>query len=755
VHVPALALGADEARRLALEQPHGLLHAGLEGPPLRREESVRQEHEVDGRRVLGAHVAPQDLRLGRRRRLGLAPRNEEQGERDREPDLSHAVILACSPAPQPRSCSAPESGAPNPPIPIAMSTTAEKHAFQAEVNEVLSLVVHSLYSHREVFLRELVSNASDALDQLNLKALTEPGLLSDDSELRIELLVDKKAGTLTVRDNGVGMTRAELLENLGTIARSGTKKLMQSLSPEQKKDVALIGQFGVGFYSAFLVADTVTVLSRKAAGDGAGDEAWIWESQAKDDFELRPGEREGRGTDVVLHLKDDAKEYLDEWPIREVVRKYSDYVRWPIRLEVARDDGKAEKKEWQTLNAARALWTRPKGEITREQYVEFYKHVSHDWNEPLAWTHFKVEGTHELTGLLFVPAKAPLDLFEQRKAGVRLFVKRIFILDDAQEILPDWLRFVRGVVDSEDLPLNVSREILQRDATTKFIRKQVVAKTLALLEELAKEGETEVELDGKKVKRERYLDFWRAFGRVLKEGIHHDPDRRTELARLLRYESSRGQGLTSLAAYKARMPAEQKAVYYVPAESLAAAEKSPHIEALRKRGFEVLYLVDPIDEWIADTLAEFEGTPLVAASKGALDLPESDEQKHAKEAHQKDLAPVLARMHKVLDARVEAVRVTDRLTDSPACLVSGEHGMSAHLERRLRDAGHAVPDQKRILEINPEHPVIRKLRALADGDDAKFQRWTGLLHDQALLAEGVLPPDPAGFARRIAELMAE
>lgn len=633
-----------------------------------------------------------------------------------------------------------------------MSATAETHPFQAEVNEVLSIVVHSLYGHREVFLRELISNASDALDHLHLLALKRPELRADGDELRIEIRADKAAGTLTIRDNGVGMGRAELLENLGTIARSGTKRLLQSLSSEEKRDVALIGQFGVGFYSAFLVADTVTVVSRQAGAD----EAWAWESQAKNDFELRPAERDGRGTDVVLHLKEDAREYLEEGSLREVVRKYSDYVRWPIRLELERDDGKASTKEWQTLNDTRALWARPKGEVTREQHVEFYKHLSHDWSEPLAWTHFKVEGTHELTGLLYLPSKAPLDLFEKRHGGVRLFVRRVFILDDAQEILPDWLRFVRGVVDSEDLPLNVSREILQRDTTTKFIKKQVVTKTIALLEELAREGECALEREGKKEMRNRYLEFWRAFGRVLKEGIHHEPELRPQLARLLRYESSRAAGPTGLADYKARMPAEQKAIHYVPAESLAAAEKSPHIEALRKRGFEVLYLVDPIDEWIADTLGEFEGTPLVAASKGALDLPEDEAAQGARKEQETALAPVLARLQALLDARVESVRVTDRLTDSPACLVSAEHGLSAHLERRLREAGHAVPTQKRILEINPDHPVIAKLRTLAEGaDEAKFQRWADLLHDQALLAEGVLPPDPAAFARRLAELMAE
>jgi len=641
-----------------------------------------------------------------------------------------------------------------------MSTSTEKHAFQAEVNQVLSIVVNSLYSHREVFLRELISNASDAIDQLNLRALTEPDLLGGQEELRIELLVDEGAGTLTIRDNGGGMSRQELIDNLGTIARSGTKRLMQSLSAEQKKDVSLIGQFGVGFYSAFLVADTVRVTSRKAGAE----EAWTWESQARDDFELRPGERAERGTDVTLHLKDDAREYLQAGVLHEVVRKYSDYVRWPIRMRVG-GDGDGEQGEWQTLTAARALWTRPKNEITREQLVEFYKHTSHDWREPLAWTHFKIEGTHELTGLLFVPEKAPMDLLDRsRRGGLRLFVKRVFILDDAQEILPDWLRFVRGVVDSEDLPLNVSREVLQRDATTRFIKKQVTNKVLTLLEELAAEGSEpasaptggeDAQEGARPAARDRYGLLWREFGRLLKEGVCQDGEARTRLAGLLRYESSRGEGLSSLAAYKERMLSDQKALYYVTADSLATAQASPHIEALRARGFEVLYMTDPIDEWVVETLGEFEGTPLVSAAKGALDLPESAEEKATREQQRQELGAVLARMHAALQEKVKEVRVTDRLTDSPACLVSEAQGLSLHMERVLREAGHALPEQLRILEVNPGHPVIRKLRALAEQDDARFQRWTQVLHDQALLAEGVLPADPAGFARRIAELMAD
>ncbi len=629
-----------------------------------------------------------------------------------------------------------------------MTTETEKHKFQAEVNEVLSLVVNSLYSHREVFLRELISNASDAIDKLSFEALSMPALLENEKDFRIDIIPDEAKGTLTIRDNGAGMTRAELIENLGTIARSGSKKLMQSLDAAKKKDLSLIGQFGVGFYSAFLVADRVAVISRKAGTD----EAWHWESEAKGDFEVRPSARPGRGTDVVLHLKEEAREYLQEWEVRQVVRKYSDFVRWPIRMEVVRKGEKEkERKEWVTLNEARALWTRPKSEITDEQYHEFYKHVGHDWQDPLAWTHFKVEGTHELTGLLFVPSQAPMDLGERKARGVKLFVKRVFIMDDAQEILPEWLRFARGVVDSEDLPLNVSREILQKDATTRFIRKQVAGKVITLLEELAAEGEREVERDGKKVKEQRYLTFWKSFGRVLKEGVYHDAQWREQLAKLLRFHSSHGDGLTGLQEYVDRMPGAQKAIYFVAAENLAAARSSPHLEAVRKHGFEVLYMVDPIDEWIVDVLQKFADKPFTSVAKGDLDLPETEVEKQQREEKQKGLQGVLERVQKALGDKVKEARVTDRLTDSPCCLVAEEHGMSLRQERLLREAGHDLPEQKRILELNPDHPVVKKLAAMTD--EQQFAEWTDLLHDQALLAEGVLPDDPGAFAKRIAGLM--
>ncbi len=640
-----------------------------------------------------------------------------------------------------------------------MSSTTEKHVFQAEVNEVLSLVVNSLYSHREVFLRELISNSADALDQLSFRALTEHGLLGEDTELRIELICDEAAGTLTIRDNGVGMTRDEMIGNLGTIARSGSKKLMQSLSAEQKKDVSLIGQFGVGFYSAFLVSDSVTVTSRKAGSD----ESWTWASEAKGDFEIGPAKRESRGTDITLKLKEDASDYMKEWPLREVVRKYSDYVRWPIQMEVERTTGTDEDKKTEneivTLNQASALWTRSKSDIVDSDYTEFYKSLSHDWQPPLAWTHFKVEGTHELAGLLYIPEKAPFDVVDRGKSGIKLFVKRVFIMDDAQEIVPEWLRFMRGVIDSEDLPLNVSREILQKDATTRFIKKQVVAKSLTLLEELAAEGEIERAVEGaaedaEKQKINRYDLFYSEFDRNLKEGVYHEQDSRERLANLLRFNTTHDDSakMTSLADYVSRMGEDQKTIYYVAADSLAAAKASPHIEALKKHGNEVLLMTEAIDEWVVDALREYEGKQFVSAAKGALDLPESDEDKQKKEEIEKELAPVLERVQTALDECVKAVRITDRLTDSPACLVNDEGAMSARQEKVLREAGHDVPKQKRILELNAEHPVVKKLQGLSEDD--KFADWSALLYDQALLAEGTLPGDPAAFSKRLTSLMA-
>lgn len=633
----------------------------------------------------------------------------------------------------------------------------EQHAFKAEVNEVLSIVVNSLYSHAEVFLRELISNSSDALDRLSFRALTEHELLGDDPELRVELVADKAARTLTIRDNGVGMTKEDLESNLGTIARSGSKALMSSLSGDKSADLSLIGQFGVGFYSSFLVADQVTVISREAGAD----EAWQWQSEAKGNYTVQPAERSGRGTDVILHVKENATEHLEELAIRGLVTKYSDYVRYPIRLQVEREKGEGDDKEvvreWETVNQASALWTRPRTEITDEQYREFYKHLSHDWEPPLGRTHFKVEGTQELAGLLFLPRRAPFDLFEPKPRGVRLFVKRVFIMDECEQLVPQWLRFLRGVIDSEDLPLNVSREVLQKDKTSQFIRKQVVSKTLSLLEEMAAEGKIPDKDAGGAEDAEELVDryelFWRTFGAVLKEGVHVETEHNKRIAGLLRYESSREAGLTGYSDYVSRMPEDQEAIYYITASSTEAARKSPHIEALVNRGFEVLLMPDPVDEWVVDALREFEGKPLVSAAKGSLDLPETEENKKQMEERSSELGGLIDKVKTALDDRVTEVRLTDRLTDSPACLVTEAHGISPHVERILRAGGQDVPAQKRILELNPDHPVVNNLQSMAKDGSEELEEWSNLLYDQALLAEGSMPRDPAGFARAVAKLM--
>jgi molecular chaperone HtpG len=633
---------------------------------------------------------------------------------------------------------------------------AEQHAFAAEVDQVLSIVVNSLYSHREVFLRELVSNASDALDKLSFEALTDPQVLGEDRELRIEIETDAAAKTLTIRDNGVGMDHDEMVQNLGTIARSGSRQLMEALRAKGGKDenLSLIGQFGVGFYSAFLVADRVAVTSRAARGTTA----WRWESEAKQGFTIEPAERAARGTEIVLHLKDEAAEYLEDWQVRSLIRKYSDYVRHPIRMQVERTVDGEKQKSWDTVNQASALWTRPRSEIGEEQYREFYKHLGHDWTDPLAWTHFKVEGTQELTGLLFVPAQAPFDLFERTSRGVKLFVKRVFIMEDCDELLPEWLRFVRGVVDSQDLPLNVSRELLQQDRVTRAIRKQVTKKTLALLQELADEGSTKVreeDEDGEatEVERNRYEIFWRAFGRVLKEGLHFEPEYKDEIARLLRYESTREDGLTSLLDYVGRMQPDQPGIYYVTGDGVTACRNSPHLEALRAKGYEVLYMADPIDEWVLQKLEEFEDKKLISAAKGALELPETEAEKQAHEAREKELEGLVGQVRSALGEQVKDVRLSHRLKDSPACLVGDEGDLSPHLERILRANGQAVPEQKRILELNPDHPVVAALERLAGSGSDQVASWSSLLYDQALLAEGTMPKDPAAAARRIADLM--
>ena len=629
---------------------------------------------------------------------------------------------------------------------------ATEHSFRAEVNQVLDIVINSLYSHREIFLRELISNSADALDKLRFNSVTDEGLMEGESDLEIQLVPDKDDGTLTIIDTGIGMGKDELIQNLGTIAHSGSRRFLEAARGQSEaKDsgeggVDLIGQFGVGFYSAFLVADRVEVRSL-GAGESTG---WRWESEAKGTFTLEEDtDWTTRGTAIILHLKEDQKEFLDEYKIRELVRKYSDFVSWPILLEVEREEGEGDDKKTvkkdETINKASALWRRPKSEITDDEYLEFYRHVAHAYDEPMDTLHFQIEGTTSYTGLLYIPKQAPFDLFDrERRHGVRLYVKRVMIMEDCKDFVPDHLRFVRGVIDSDDLPLNVSRELLQEDQTVRSIKKTVVNKVLQAIERMAEK------------QPEDYKTFWGEFGRVLKEGLHTDFTNKDRLAKLTRWPSSKEE-FTSLAEYVERMPEDQDAIYYAFGQSRSAVENSPHTEALKTKGIEVLYMTDPIDEWAVDGIREFEGKPLKSAMKADLDLDkdQTEEEKAEKEANEERLEDLCGRAKNVLDETISEVRISNRLTDSPCCLVVPEGGLHAHVERMLRAQGQDMPTQKRILEINPGHPVIEKVHLLhtADGDSAEVADWLHLLHDQALLAEGSPIADPASFAKRMSTLM--
>ncbi len=610
-----------------------------------------------------------------------------------------------------------------------MST--EKHEFQAETRQLLRLMIHSLYSNKEIFLRELVSNASDAVDKLRFLAVSNPALLGDDTELRIDLSLDKAAGTLTIKDNGIGMSREEVIENLGTIAKSGTKKFLESLTGEQQKDAQLIGQFGVGFYSAFIVADKVTVLTRRADAD----EAVRWESEGEGSYTLEPSFKLDRGTEVILHIREDDKEFLEPMRLQHIIRRYSDHIGLPIRMQ---DE---ESKEWETLNQARALWTRPKSELKDEDYQNFYTHISHDHEAPLAWTHQKVEGNLEYTSLLYIPARAPFDLWDRDQGrGVQLYVKRVFIMDKAAELLPPYLRFVRGLVDSSDLPLNVSRELLQGNRTVEKIKSALVKRVLDMLDDMAEK------------KPEDYAKFWQAFGVVLKEGMVDDIANRERIAKLCRFNSTTQSVMpdVSLPAYVARMPAEQEAIYFLTADTLAAAQASPHLEGFRKRGFEVLLMTDRIDEWVVGNLPEFEGKKLESVARASVDLggkvetPEQIQQN-------KDFEEVLTRISKALESRIESARLSTRLTESPSCLVSGDNGMSQRLQKMFQQAGEKIPLAKPILELNAEHPLVARLRDAGEGEG--FVDLAELLYGQALLAEGAQLEDPAGFVKRLNKLI--
>jgi molecular chaperone HtpG len=619
-----------------------------------------------------------------------------------------------------------------------MATKKSTRKFQADVSRLLHLVVNSLYSNKEIFLRELISNSSDAIDRLKLAALTDDSVLADGEEAQsIRISTDRDANTITIEDDGVGMTRDELAKNLGTVAHSGTLKFLE----EAEGDAKLIGQFGVGFYSSFLVSDRVDVVSRAAGSD----EAWKWSSDAKETYTLEPAERDGRGTTVTLHLADEHSEYVDAWRLRTLISRYSDYVSHPIELLEPKygDDGEATT-EWSQVNEAAALWQRSGSDLTDEQYNEFYQHLTHDFTEPLARTHFKIEGTQLFTGLLFIPGRAASDLFWRNKAyGVRLFVKRVFIMDDADELVPGWLRFIKGVIDSDDLPLNVSRELLQESRITRTIRKQVVKKTLEMLKKLAEDDS------------EKYLTFWTHFGAVFKEGLHEDPTIGSKMAPLLRYRGSANEGMTSLAEYVERMPEGQEAIYYALGETEAVVAASPHLEALRSKGFEVLYMTDPIDEWAIQALGEFDGKKLVSAAQADLGLDESDEEKVEREEAETELKELIARFAEVLDEQVAEVRLSSRLTDSPACLVVPEGGSHAHLERLLRAHDPTAPQTKRILEVNPTHPLIRNLHLLhsSSADSEHVTSWIEMLFDQTLLAEGSPVVDPGRLARRMTALL--
>ena len=643
-------------------------------------------------------------------------------------------------------------------------------SFQAEVAQLLKLVTHSLYSNPEIFLRELVSNASDACDKLRFEALNDAALYESDPELKVKVSFDKAAKTLTISDNGIGLSAQEAIDNLGTIAKSGTRDFMAKLSGDQKNDAQLIGQFGVGFYSGFIVADRITVESRRAGLPTT--QGVRWTSDGTGEFDVADIERAERGTSITLHLKDEAQEYLNAYKLKSIINKYSDHISLPILM--AKEEWKEGENdqpgemvttgEWETVNQAAALWTRNKKDITQEQYDEFYKQISYDSEAPLATTHNRVEGSTEYTQLLFIPSKAPMDMFNRDKAaGVKLYVKRVFIMDDAQALMPTYLRFVKGVVDSSDLPLNVSRELLQESRAVKAIREGCTKRVLGMLEDLAKHNElpaastdgvtdvTDVISDEDKAQVGKYGQFYAEFGAVLKEGLGEDFANRDRLAKLLRYASSTTDTPTvSFADYKARMKDGQDAIYYITADTLAAAKNSPQLEIFRKKGIEVLLMADRVDEWALNYLHDFDGTPLQSVAKGAVDLgklQDEDEKKAAEEA-QTQFKPVLDRLKAALGDLVTDVRATTRLVDSPACLVVQDGDMSTQLARMLKQAGQAAPEVKPILEVNAQHALVKKLEASANFDDLAH-----ILFDQALLAEGGMPADPAAYVRRVNSLL--
>jgi molecular chaperone HtpG len=630
-----------------------------------------------------------------------------------------------------------------------MASEKQTMGFQAEVKQLLQLMIHSLYSNKEIFLRELISNASDAADKLRFEAINDGTLFEDDPELKIEVGFDKAARTITISDNGIGMSRDEAISHLGTIAKSGTKEFFSKLSGDQQKDAALIGQFGVGFYSGFIVADRITVETRRAGTPA--DQGVRWESEGAGDFSVEAIDKPGRGTDIILHLREGEDEFLSSWQIKSIIRKYSDHISLPILMKKEEwDDEKKEtvqKDELETVNQASALWTRSKSDITPEQYEEFYKHVSHDFGAPLAYTHNRVEGRSEYTQLLYIPARAPFDMWDRNKrGGIKLYVKRVFIMDDAEQLMPVYLRFVKGVIDSADLPLNVSREILQESRDVRAIREGSTKRVLGLLEELANSDE--------QAQKDKYATFWTEFGQVLKEGIGEDAANKERIAKLLRFASTHNEDdaqTTSFADYVGRMKEGQDKIYYVTAENYQAAKNSPHLEIFRKKGVEVLLLTDRVDEWMLSFLQDFEGKELASVAKGGLDLGklENEAEKKQHEETQTEYKDLVEKMKTSLAGKAKEVRVSFRLTDSPACLVADENELSGNLVRMLKAAGQNAPESKPILEINPDHPLVQRLKY----EEAKFDDWSHILFDQALLAEGGALGDPSGFVKRLNDML--
>jgi len=616
--------------------------------------------------------------------------------------------------------------------------------FESEVSQVLQLMIHSLYSNKEIFLRELISNASDACDKLRFESLANENLLANDAQLKIHIEYDKNAHTLVIRDNGIGMTREEVINNIGTIAKSGTKEFLQNLTGDQAKDSNLIGQFGVGFYSAFIVADKVELKTRSARVNS--DEAVLWSSHGTGEYELETVDFDHRGTEITLHLKQDEYDLLSGWRLRSIISKYSDHI--PLPIEMFKEDDKGElTDEVEVINKASALWTRTKSDISDEEYIEFYKHVGHDFEDPLAWSHNRVEGKTEYTSLLYVPSKAPFDLYEPNQThGLKLYVQRVFIMEDAEKLLPRYLRFARGIIDSNDLPLNVSREILQSNKVIESIRSGSVKKLLGLLEKMAKN------------EAEKYQQFWSQFGRVMKEGPGEDFANKEQIASLLRFASThsdREEQTVSLADYIERMSKEQEAIYYITADNFNAAKNSPHLEIFRKKGIEVLLMSDRVDEWLMGSLNEFEGKTFISVAKGELDLDKfsDSDEKEAKKKTEEEASDIIEQIKNSLEGKVEDVRVSHRLTTSPACVVLNEQDMALYMQHLLKQAGQALPDTKPVLEINPQHPLVLKMKDETDMDQVK--EWSTLLFEQAILAEGGQLENPAEFVTRLNKIIVD